>query len=243
MTITRKAILIGAPSVKPELPGVNVDVRDIKNHLLSNKGGAWKESEITILIDPSPYLVKAHIDQAEDKDYVFITCSGHGEHRVGGNIDDTVMYLNEDDTIAISEVNPRNKRHLVVVDVCRKIVEVKKEYSTAMNKFAMENFNESHIDYRAIFDNAIMSTAEGRIVTYSCEINQAAGDNGQGGVFTQALLKTPGVFSRPSGRSYGVLDINAAFEHARDETYRQNAPQKPVLNAGRRRDFYPFAIV
>lgn len=243
MGITRKAILIGAPSVKPELPGVRVDLDHIKSFLTSNKGGAWKESEITTLVDPFPAVVKAHLKLAEDSDYVFVTCSGHGEHRVGKGIDDTVMYLNESDAISINEVNPKNKRHLVIVDVCRNIVEIKRDQAFAVAKATMESMSESHINYRKIFDDAIMATSEGRIVAYSCDLNQAAGDDGNGGVFTQALLAAT-LKHKPSGsQAYGVLDIKAAFDTASEDTYRKNAPQKPVFNAGRRREFFPFAIV
>lgn len=41
--MTRQAILIGAPSVKPVLPGVQQDLKDIKAFLLSNSGGAWQQ--------------------------------------------------------------------------------------------------------------------------------------------------------------------------------------------------------
>ena len=246
MLVTRKAILIGAPSVKPELPGVVKDINDIKDFLLSNKGGAWRNDEIVILVDKPLAYINYIISLEKNTDYVFITCSGHGEHRVGAQygLGDTVMYLNENDTIAIDSVNPKNKRHLVVVDVCRTFVRVKN---------ALESFSESArvtldyaqqtINYRKVFDDAVMLTTEGRIVTYSCEINQAAGDDGNGGVFTQALLDSVGKFRKNNNYLYGIVNIGDAFEVAKSETYRKNSPQSPVLNAGRRRDFFPFAIV
>ncbi|NOS89669.1 MAG: caspase family protein [Methylococcaceae bacterium] len=245
MSITRKAILIGSPSVTPKLPGVTVDVNDIKRFLLSNQGGAWKSSEIVTLIDQSPELVKSHVALANNIDYVFITCSGHGEHRVGQSLDETVMYLTDKDTISINNINPRNKRHLVIVDVCRNLVVIKKELKEALSHEAMATLDSarSMIDYRRVFDDAVMASSEGRIVAYSCDINQSAGDDGTGGVFTQALLKVPRKFV-PTGNSlYGIVNISQAFEKAKAETYIKNAPQSPVFNAGRRREFFPFAIV
>ncbi len=192
MAITRQAILIGAPSVKPELPGVTVDINDIKRFLLSNKGGDWREDEIVILSDPSSATVYSQIESAKYKDYVFITCSGHGEHRVGKGLNDTVMYVKENETVSIDRINPKNKRHLVIVDVCRNIVKIEKmEEVRAVFESFMAKASIPFIDYRKIFDDAVMANSEGRIVTYSCDLNQSAGDDGHGGVFTQELLSAP----------------------------------------------------
>lgn len=240
--MTRQAILIGAANVKPILPGVNQDLIDIKEYLKSNAGGAWNEDEIIILKDESLEMVKQTIAAAKYKDYVFITCSGHGEHRLSSLNDNTVMYLNEKDTIQINEINPQNKRHLVIVDVCRTLVREVNRY-TALYESGMENLiNKSYIDYRKVFENAIMQTTEGRIVVYSCDINQTAGDDGKGGVFTQELLKSHNNF-RPNRDLYGIVNIEQAFTVAKQKTYEKNAPQTAVINAGRRRDYFPFAII
>ena len=242
MTITRQAILIGAPSVKPELPGVIADINDIKRFLLSNKGGRWLPSEIVVLIDPSSAAVYKQIKAAENKDYVFITCSGHGEHRVGRGLNETVMYVKEEDTISIDRINPRNKRHLVIVDVCRNLVDIRKKDTVFTMDSTMESASNQFIDHRKIFNNAVMENPEGRIVVYSCDLNQSAGDDGTGGVFTQELLSAPRFLSSASS-DVEVVDISRAFERARQMTYEKNAPQRAVFNAGRRMHFYPFAIV
>jgi hypothetical protein len=246
MAITRRAILIGAPSVKPELPGVTIDVEDIRKFLCSNKGGAWRQNEVLTLLDPTKMEILKAIREAENIDYVFITCSGHGEHQIGASSlgGQTVMYLNEKETISIESVNPKNKRHLVVVDVCRNLVKITAKLTKALEESLSFKLDSArYVDYRRAFDDAVVNTSEGRIVAYSCDINQSAGDDGNGGVFTQALLDSPTRFSKRANNSYGIVDINQAFEIAKLETYRVNAPQNPVLNAGRRREFFPFAIV
>ncbi len=236
MAITRQAILIGAPSVKPELPGVMVDIRDIKNFLMSNQGGAWREDEIIILVDQPLSIVRRQLACASSKDYVFITCSGHGEHRIGQRTEETVMWLNEREAISINEVNPQNKRHLVVADVCRKLKVMPKASTEKLSIFSESRALSNVINYREIFNNAVMSNPEGRIVLYSCNKNQIAGDDGTGGVFTQELLSSPSSFGM------GIVDINQAFGVAKVKTYQRNAPQDAVMDAGRRRDFLPFAI-
>lgn len=240
--MTRQAILIGAVNVKPILPGVNQDLIDIKKYLISDAGGAWKEDEIIILKDESLEIVKRTIAAAKYKDYVFITCSGHGEHRLSSLTDNTVMYLNEKDTIQINEINPQNKRHLVIVDVCRTLVKELDRQSALYESRIYNSINKSYIDYRKVFENAVMQTTEGRIVVYSCNINQTAGDDGKGGVFTQELLKSHNNF-RPNGSLYRIVDIEQAFAVAKEKTFEKNAPQTAVINAGRRRDYFPFAII
>lgn len=199
-------------------------------------------NEILTLIDPSPHEVQTYVNASKSKDYVFITCSGHGEHQIGKKLDETVMYLNEKETIFINSINPQNKRHLIIVDVCRGIVRLI-ERQKAVLEVDMQSFaNKAYIDYRKVFDNAVMSSTEGRIVVYSCDINQSAGDDGTGGVFTQELLKSPQQF-KPNNGNYGIVNIEQAFDVAKEMTYKKNAPQSAVLNAGRRRDFFPFSIV
>jgi len=244
MAISRKAILIGAPSVNPALPGVKIDINDIRKFLLSDRGGAWRPDEIVTLLDKSSSDVYRQLEMVRNVDYVFITCSGHGEHVRGQGIDETLMYLGEKDKISINSINPRNKRHLVIADVCRVLVPLLKDEMREMMKASVfARVIKAQIDYRKVFDDAVMLNPEGRIVAYSCSIDQAAGDDGTGGVFTQELLIAPSNFTHSNSSGYGIVRIDQAFERAKNITYKKNAPQTPVLNAGRRMQFYPFAII
>lgn len=153
------------------------------------------------------------------------------------------MYLSETDTISISNINPQNKRHLIIVDVCRNLVRIEKQIASLSTEAIFENDSINLINYREIFDNAILLTSEGRIVAYSCDINQSAGDDGSGGVFTQELFDSPNHFNVHVNNDYAILKIDKAFEYAKTMTYKKNAPQTAIFNAGRRRDFFPFAII
>lgn len=242
MTISRQAILIGSPKVNPELPGVRRDLQDTYDFLCSPCGGFWRKEEITILLDPNYDEVCKHINMAYNRDYVFILCSGHGEHRVGKDLDETVMYLQENEIIAVNELNPRNKRHFVMVDVCRGIVKVDEHRTKIALAKILESQSFLTIDCRKIYDEAVMANPEGRIVAYSCDINQSAGETPKGGIFTQEMLNAHLDFVLPNNSTYGILKIDHAFEQAKRRTQEKNFPQAPMLYAGRRRDFYPFAI-
>lgn len=241
--ITRKAILIGAPSVESFLPGVVTDVKSMKNFLMSTTGGAWKENEITTLIDRPSKVVMQHIESAKDSDYVFIMCAGHGQHEVRGSLDETAIFLTENETLSINKINPKNKRHFVLVDVCRNVTQMLDSTETLL-KGAMESYSSADkFNYREAFDAAIMKCSEGRIVAYSCDINQSAGEDSSGGLFTQSLISSSDAFLPTNGASHGIINIKQAFERAKEKTYERGAPQSAVLNAGRRLDFYPFAII
>jgi hypothetical protein len=123
--ITRKALIIAASDVNPRLPGVEEDVKNIKNYLLSASGGAWENSEIEILLNRRKIDIEKSLKLCRGIDYVMVTCSGHGEHHIGNNLDSTAMYLTDNETMYINEINPENRRHFVIADVCRKLVPVK----------------------------------------------------------------------------------------------------------------------
>lgn len=238
--LSRKAILIGAPSVEQYLPGVIQDIKDMKAFLLSPTGGAWREDEIVTLVDQSKGTVTKHLNSCAEIDYAFILCAGHGEHQVLGTNGSTVIYLTEEDTLSIDSINSRAKRQLVIADVCRH--ERKIAIPESLLKAAMESYSAEDIfDYRAAFDFAVMNCSEGRIVAYSCSVNQSAGEDEKGGAFTQALLASPNNFL-PNG-SHGIVNVKQAFDWAYRQLTNNSSSQTPVFNAGRRLDYYPFAVI
>lgn len=70
--ISRKALIIGSPDKK--IPGVNIDTANMNSFLKSAIGGAWKESEIINLTNPSKNIVISNINQLEKYDYSFVFC-------------------------------------------------------------------------------------------------------------------------------------------------------------------------
>lgn len=243
--LSRKALIIGSPDAFEYLPGVELDVRDLKKFLCSPMGGAWLESELIVLKNPKRSEVLAAMEQCSSANYSFVSFSGHGEHHKGHALDETVVYLTENDKMYVSEINPKNSRHFILVDACRKVVQVLlRDSFEVMNKaFAARKVELDWVTARRLFDAAVTASAEGRIVAYSCEINQAAGENEKGGVFTQHLISAPLALDTVYGGGRRVVSVKEAFTYAKEKTYAANAPQSPVLNLGRRLDSFPFGIV
>lgn len=241
--LSRKALIIGAPEVKPPLPGVIIDVNDIQKFLKSPTGGAWLEAEIEVLMSPRAAEVEARLRLCRGKDYVLVTCSGHGAHWDRNDINSTFVYLQEKETMRIRDMNPGNPRFTIIADICREIVPLKlRESFEAMAKSMVFESAPDWSEARRLYDQAIMANPEGGIVAYSCDINQTAADDGTGGYFTQELLKAPLKLASPSA-ARRVVDIYDAFQYAKERTLKEHSPQRPVLDAGRRRHFYPFGIV
>lgn len=241
----RKAILIGVTDVHPKLPGVDVDLNDISEFLESPVGGAWRKDEIQILRNPTRQTVISALSGLQGVDYVFITCSAHGEHRFNSQLSETVIILPNNESISVSEINPKNKRHTVIADVCRQLVAIptKKVLKSLSENLYASLDSLTTVNFRQVFDENVLHAAEGRIEIYSCDINQTAGDPGTGGVFTQALLESVQSIHNKNYRGYTIVSLEQAFLIAQKDTQRNNSPQSPVMNAGRRQIFFPFAVV
>ena len=124
MPLKRRAILIESSGVRgsDDLPGARADVKNFKQYLCSDTGGAWEDDEIRILNSPSWMDVLLELWVAKDFDYVFMTFSGHGYHlRNGRSLDDTVVCLSDED-VRVRDMNPANPRCLFIIDACRKII-------------------------------------------------------------------------------------------------------------------------
>lgn len=242
--MTRQALLVASPNAGNQaLPGARLDVENIKEYLLSTTGGAWEESEISTVLDPT----KAQLDTALNKlryvDYAFITFSGHGFHSVGRSQSETRICLTRTEECSVQDINPRNNRHFVVIDACRAIVRIQLNEERSMN-FSRANAMKyaSRQDIRAAFDAAVMAAEMGRVVAYSCGINQSAGEDSTfGGVFSSELVSEASRWSI-SANPRAILHVPEAFRLAEAATYRKNAPQRPEIELGRRMYHFPFAL-
>jgi hypothetical protein len=242
-TLTRKAILIASPDTHyGPLPGAVLDVERFNDFLRSDYGGAWEEEEISILFGPSLKQVQEELAAAEDGDYVFISFSGHGEHCRSGSLNDTRLILTDSDRIFVYDLNPRNPRHLVVVDACRRVLDTQTIVKLGALDEARLGPSTNRLACRKLFDRLVLEAEEGRVVMYSCDVNQAAGETRNGGFFSRFLVQKARAVCEASSEG-GVIQVPDAFEMAKQETNLRNAPQRSVLEAGRRTRHFPFAVV
>jgi hypothetical protein len=118
----RKAFLIGSPMIKWKdgyLQGVTPDIVNMKNHLFSNKGGAWEYNEIEIFGN----LTRAELQRAMlgQYDFVIIQYSGHGfEYTNSG----TTLNINPYETVSLNDIHTwiTCPKRYYFLDCCRGVV-------------------------------------------------------------------------------------------------------------------------
>lgn len=241
--MTRKALLVASPNAYTPLPGARRDLDNFRTFLKSNAGGAWDDEEIITLIDPSKAQLLLELIFMKSVDYAFVTFSGHGSHVVDRGLSETRICLTSTVDCSVQEINPQNERHFVVIDACRAIVNIElleERQNLALMTKATAYATRTNV--RAAFDQAVRSAEAGRVVAYSCQIDQAAGEDATlGGIFSSALISKAGELAM-AAKPCLPLSISDVFDEAARVTYERNAPQRPQLEAGRRLRHFPFAI-
>lgn len=242
--IKRAALLIGVPGIEGKkgfLTGVKPDMRKIKGHLLSPIGGLWNHSEIHELNNPTKEQVRCMHAQliAEGIDYLITFVGSHGFHYEIEN--NSYVELAADNVMSEIELIPSAiRRQTLVLDACRRFDT--HTFSAESLDTIMEKESSDFSRYRQEFDRALERTEYGRIVLYSCSVNETADDP----LFTSALVNEAVRWSKNinsnNSDAFMVLDIHDAFELARVITLNKNSQQHPEISAVRRKCYFPFAL-
>jgi len=176
--VKRNALLIGNTG---GLDGVVVDVERTRKFLLSDKGGQWLNSEMTILVDPRKADVRDAIAEMrrERPDYTFFLFSGHGCH-----YGQTQMNLNErNEKLLESELHFIADRQLSIFDCCR--------VDEALRKATMESAQPTFdaIDRtREKYEARIMQAASQHARLYACSVDETSSDFPEGALYLSYLL-------------------------------------------------------
>lgn len=243
----RHAILIASPKLKnhKDLPGTLVDVKNVKQWLLSNQGGAWESEEIKTFTNPSYDELMPHLKHQVGCDYVFNLFAGHGYMVKVDYSAETVACLRDGVDLRVKMLNPGNKRCSIIADCCRGLhVKIPPELvleESIRAKYAAKAMDD-RARYRALFDKHVVAAEEGALYFYSCGKNQtAADDDDRGGLFTFNFLRAAKEWaSRQSANA--TMQINRTFEAAKARTTQMEPQQHPEMGAVRRNTFFPFAV-
>jgi Caspase domain len=240
----RIAILIGTSvSQYGALGGVEPDLTRYAAFLKSPYGGAWTDGEIIPLLNPSQRTVQLTMAAYKDVGYSFITFSGHGEHDMDQG---TSVAVTNDYEPSVSELRTGAPRQLLIVDVCRTLTVSLKDDTRLEGIEKVASFAPTYAQScRNLYDKCISGAEEGRSILYSCSINQSAGESTQGGYFSSALVRQAIGWAQAAGRPQAAtmpLDVPGAFEPTRQFVSTNHFPQRPVMENGRRRFSFPFAV-
>ncbi len=244
--MVRKSILIESPKYKSHsmLVGTHADIQKLGFFLRSDIGGAWEKDEIVLLNNPSKIDFLASLDDCSAADYLFVSYSGHGYYK--GR--DTYLCLNDSDEISVNDIVDTSSalKLLISIDACRKI-ETKKLLKAAsldeMDKSSV--FRKDRYKFRELFDMRLSDCEDGRVIMYSCDINESAGETASGGYFTQALIDNANSWAITQSiefESERVYSISDAFSSARETLRRISSRQNPRIEGTRGCGRFPFAV-
>jgi len=242
--MNRKAFLIGSPMIKGDsdyLPGVTPDIVNMKNHLFSNKGGAWDNHEIVIFENPSRDDLFSKI--RGNYDFAIIQYSGHGfEHENTG----TTININPYENVSLNEIHNLMDcpKRYYFIDCCRGIVPEEFRRSTKLFSAMESDDSRIRMAYKTKYKNILSSCEKGTSIIYSCGLNESADedDRGLGGIFSLGyFLSANSIRNIPEDKYYSIKNI---FELAR-ERMKNDYPmtdQNPMMKPERRNRYFPFLI-
>ncbi|MFI4939294.1 MAG: caspase family protein [Burkholderiales bacterium] len=233
--LKRRALIIGCPDDK--ITGVNGDMKNYKDFLISPRGGLWDESEITVLKSPTSEQIAPQITKLSEADYSFLVFSGHGFYSQPEGA--TMLQLRPDLFINENKLYKGALRRTIIFDACQEIENYRVPRHMLVEA-ALEHFKGS-LDIRQIYDEQIMKCSEGMVKMYGCKITEASHDvPDEGGLFSIALLNAAKRLSSDAGSIISVLD---AFMDAKEVVSVQSAgDQNPTGYFSRTLPHFPFAV-
>ena len=219
----RKAVLIGSPGYgEDRLHGVENDLDNMYQFLLSPRGGVWRENEIIVLADPTLDEVLSAIHSSYS-DYRFVYYSGHGNQNISGK---DFICLDGNDLQDDYLFNAHDPRQFLLLDSCRKYYHTISGFPKEMERWA---YADGYSAAREMFDGYILNSPAGKMKMYAASPGQVAMDNrdGHGGEFTLALLK--GIYDCHVSSGYQAIFPHAALADAKGILQDKRQKQIPEL--------------
>lgn len=247
--LSRKALIIGAPDEK--IPGVKVDMENLRAYLRSPVGGLWYESEISTLLSPTEREIRKQLELLATQDYSFVFFAGHGYHSIERKR--TILKINPQEHLDSLELRRGAPKHTVILDCCRvpqsdRLVKAFME-SVALDSARGQKLNPFNCRY--FFNKAISDCGGGVVVMNGCAIGEEAGESGSsGGYYTSSVIDAGTGWAE---KMLASIDLSKHYAtYSTRECHTQAAAQVKLLSGGRQTpDFeaprtektFPFAVV
>ncbi|UJA04225.1 hypothetical protein F9230_07620 [Acinetobacter johnsonii] len=248
--VTRKALIIGSPD--KYIPGVNVDIKNINSFLLSAIGGAWKESELINLTNPTIEEVRNKISLLKQFDYSFVFFAGHGYYSMGK--DSTILNLNATQELDSIELREGASKHTLILDCCRILKDDRILKEAALGSLIFDSANQQKptaSECRTYFNKKIEECNPGLVVMNSCNLNESAEESAsRGGYYTSSLIKSSQdwanqkLLSIDLSKKYEIYSTQQCHNEASIRVKKLSGNrQNPVFEGPRSENKFPFAVV
>ncbi len=245
----RYALLIEAARAKgqKEILGCERDVDRLQTWLKNPAGGAWNDSEIKVLHNPTKAQLASEKLIINRADFALLSFSGHGrivENYTGHRRQMVTIGTGEE--IDFDEMKPAVPKAIIICDACREVhrlAETREVTFGRVAQYAKEAKQYTRQDYRDLFERKVEAAAAGTFTMYSCSPGQCAGDDPlNGGVFTDALLNRAGDLYSNS-RSTLAYEVESVFLLAKTTVTSKYPDQSPMAGPSNRSgNAFPFVV-
>lgn len=247
---SRKALIIGAPDNK--IPGVIVDINNLRDFFKSPIGGLWYDKEITTLISPSTNDIRRQIELLKINDYSLIFFAGHGYHAIERKR--TILHINSTETFDSLELRVGAAKHSLIMDCCRKSESERRLLKAASESMSFDSARTQQPDpaqCRHYFDKAIGDCENGLVVMNSCSIDETAGESSSdGGYYTSSLIDSANEWAKNKLRT---IDLTKKYATSSTQECHNLATaqvkslsggrQNPTFESPRSEKKFPFAVI
>jgi hypothetical protein len=225
--ITRKALLISAPSGGHHVNSLNADLEATRNFLLSPRGGAWNMDEIISLENPDLELMTNTVS-AMEADYTITFFSGQGFADPSGN---RFLILKNGDFFMDTELLNSSPKQLVLVDACREVfTEEVFHFTGRPNEFDKA---------RMMYDKWIERCEPGQLIIHSSQKKTTVAK--EGGIFTQKLLQVASTVPAVENK-FNLKSIYAAGCETPELLKSEGIDESPAISYEKGNTQLPFAM-
>jgi hypothetical protein len=243
--IKRKALIIGNPGEQGKenyCNGVNHDLDNYRDFLLSPFGGYWYPTEVNTLLKPSTTTVRNALFEIQKCDYSMIIFSGHGIYSKISN--STLLELNYTDVFDSVNLRKGAEKHTLILDCCRMVDKELFEEMTIIAKALESRAMINPMKFRERFDREIENCSNGIVAMYACAINEKAGDDSQrGGYYSSNLISNAREYCNSSLNFSEILSVVQAHDMTiKSVVEKSNNQQHPQIDKQRSGPYFPFAI-
>ena len=234
----RKALLIGDSGSKDNyLSGVQYDLNNYAIFLKSLRGGAWYDSEISIISNENKATILKEIEQIKQSEYDIVVAVFTGHGRCDNDEKCRMLSINDEE---ISEKKLWNlaPRQILILDSCSCLPNITQE-SVKLNSSLLESQNQLKRLARQKYEKICSQCQPQQIYLYASEIGTFANDTENGGLYSINLLEVLEK-SKIQGQ---YLDIVKAHQNVVAKFKKSGEAQKPETKIQCGNDLYiPGAI-
>lgn len=205
--------------------GAQNDINNWKKFLQSGTGGAWNETEIEVLTNPSKAYLEVVLYRTKDEnyDFVIVVYAGHG-----GWERSTCLEINpKGETVNETQLKGLASREILSLDCCR----ATSMMTDILNETQLKMFSETiRSSLRLRYDARMMQAIAQQVTLYACSVGECAYCTNEGGYYTKNLLRQCASVPYNEFRTINQAHNAAAPATTQEVHAKENQDQHPDIS-------------